>query len=86
MSCSDKVGEIFSAAGDSFAALGSLTTQLAGSQQNTVGSDAKWNEKEVEMLHNAVRTFSDNLSVISENIKKRTVQQIKTGQQKKVGG
>ena len=36
------------------------------------------------MLHNAVRTFSDDLSVISETIKQRTVQQIKTALQKKV--
>ena len=39
----------------------------------------------VEMLHNAVRTFSEDLSVISETIKQRTVQQIKTALQKKVG-
>ena len=37
------------------------------------------------MLHNAVRTFSEDLSVISETIKQRTVQQIKTALQKKVG-
>ena len=36
------------------------------------------------MLHNAVRTFSEDLAVISETIKQRTVQQIKTALQKKV--
>ena len=86
LSSSNKVGEIFSAAGDAFAKLGDLTTQLSGSQQNTGGSAAKWSEEEVEMLHNAVRTFSEDLSVISETIKQRTVQQIKTALQKKVGG
>jgi len=35
------------------------------------------------MLHNAVRTFSEDLAVISETIKQRTVQQIKTALQKK---
>jgi len=83
MSSSNKVGEIFSAAGDAFARLGELTMQLQGSQQNTGGSAAKWTDEEVEMLHNAVRTFSDDLSVISETIKQRTVQQIKTALQKK---
>lgn len=41
MSSSNKVGEIFSAAGDAFARLGELTMQLQGSQQNTGGSAAK---------------------------------------------
>ena len=106
MSSSNKVGEIFSAAGDAFARLGELTMQLQGSQQNTGGSAAKWSDEEVgkaaiehmeygcvfklehlqvEMLHNAVRTFSEDLSVISQTIKQRTVQQIKTALQKKVG-
>ena len=84
MSSSNKVGEIFSAAGDAFARLGELTMQLQGSQQNTGGSAAKWTEEEVEMLHSAVRTFSEDLQVISETIKQRTVQQIKTALQKKV--
>lgn len=47
MSSSNKVGEIFSAAGDAFARLGELTMQLQGSQQNTGGSAAKWTDEEV---------------------------------------
>ena len=47
MSSSNKVGEIFTAAGDAFARLGELTMQLQGSQQNTGGSAAKWSDEEV---------------------------------------
>merc|ERR1711874_121351 len=83
MTSSNKVGEIFSAAGDAFARLGELTMQLEGSQQNAGGSGAKWTDGEVEMLHQAVRSFADDLNIISETIKQRTVQQIKTALQKK---
>ena len=47
MRSSNKVGEIFTAAGDAFARLGELTMQLQGSQQNTGGSAAKWSDEEV---------------------------------------
>ena len=36
------------------------------------------------MLHSAVRTFAEDLQNISETIKERTVQQIKTALKKKV--
>ena len=48
------------------------------------GGGVKWTEEEVEMLHGAVRTFAEDLQTISETIKQRTVQQIKTALKKKV--
>jgi len=83
MSNSQKVGEIFSAAGDAFKKLGELTAGLSGPQGKEGGSGAKWTAEEVEMLHSAVSTFSSSLQAISETIKGRTVQQIKVALQKK---
>ena len=84
MSNSNKVGEIFSSAGDAFARLGELTMELQGGGQAGGGSGVKWTEEEVDMLHNAVRTFAEDLQTISETIKQRTVIQIKSALKKKV--
>jgi len=83
MSSSNKVGEIFTSAGEAFNRLGELTMQLQGNQGSSGASAAKWTDEEVEMLHRAVRNFSQDLQVISETIKERTVLQIKTALQKK---
>ena len=37
----------------------------------------KWTKEEVEMMHEAVRTFSEQLNTLSSTIKQRTVQQIR---------
>ena len=86
MSNSNKVAEIFTSAGDAFARLGDLTMQLqgGGSTGGGGGGGVKWTEEEVEMLHSAVKTFAEDLQTISETIKQRTVQQIKTALKKKV--
>ena len=84
MSNSNKVGEIFSSAGDAFARLGELTMELQGGGQAGGGSGVKWTEEEVDMLHSAVRTFAEDLQTISETIKQRTVIQIKSALKKKV--
>eukprot|EP00088_Acartia_fossae_P002142 TRINITY_DN10844_c0_g1_i1.p1 TRINITY_DN10844_c0_g1~~TRINITY_DN10844_c0_g1_i1.p1 ORF type:complete len:146 (+),score=41.44 TRINITY_DN10844_c0_g1_i1:42-479(+) len=83
MTTAAKVGEIFLAAGQAFEKLGSLTTELQAAQQNTGGASAKWTDEEIEMMHQAVKTFSDQLSTISETIKQRTVLQIRSALQKK---
>merc|ERR1712032_801411 len=83
MGSSNKVGEIFTSAGEAFNRLGELTMQLQGNQGSSGASAAKWTDEEVEMLHRAVRNFSQDLQVISETIKERTVLQIKTALQKK---
>ena len=86
MSNSNKVAEIFTSAGDAFARLGELTMQLqgGGGAGGSSGGGVKWTDEEVEMLHSAVRTFAEDLHTISETIKQRTVQQIKTALKKKV--
>jgi len=83
MTSAAKVGEIFSSAGEAFGKLGELTMQLQAAHQNTGGASAKWTEEEVEMMHRAVRNFSQELNVISETIKQRTVHQIRAALQKK---
>jgi len=83
MSTAAKVGEIFTAAGRAFENLGKLTTELQAAQQNTGGASAKWTDEEIEMMHQAVKTFSEQLSTISETIKQRTVLQIGSALQKK---
>ena len=85
MSNFNKVAEIFTSAGDAFNRLGELTMQLqGGGAGGGGGGGVKWTEEEVEMLHSAVRTFAEDLQNISETIKERTVQQIKTALKKKV--
>ena len=84
MSNSNKVGEIFSSAGDAFARLGELTMELQGGGQGGGGAGVKWTDEEVDMLHSAVRTFAEDLQTISETIKQRTVIQIKSALKKKV--
>ena len=86
MSNSNKVAEIFTSAGDAFARLGDLTMQLqgGGGAGGGGGGGVKWTDEEVDMLHTAVRTFAEDLNTISETIKQRTVQQIKTALKKKV--
>jgi len=83
MTSASKVGEIFSSAGQAFEKLGELTMQLQAAQQNTGGPSAKWTKEEVEMMHEAVRTFSEQLNTLSSTIKQRTVQQIRGALQKK---
>ena len=87
MSSSNKVGEIFTSAGEAFNRLGELTMQLQGNQGSSGASAAKWTDEEVkyrfeqglfdrglvkisqhcplqvEMLHRAVRNFSQDLQV-----------------------
>lgn len=83
MTSAAKVGEIFSSAGKAFEKLGELTTSLQAAQQNTGGASAKWTEEEVAMMHRAVNNFANELNVISDTIKQRTVHQIRAALQKK---
>ena len=47
MSSSNKVGEIFTSAGEAFNKLGELTMQLQGNQGSSGASAAKWTDEEV---------------------------------------
>ncbi|XP_020285008.1 chromatin complexes subunit BAP18 isoform X2 [Pseudomyrmex gracilis] len=80
MNSATKVGEIFTAAGLAFTKLGELSMQLHPTSDSQAG---KWTEEDVEMLRHSVRTFSEELNRISEQIKSRTVSQIRTTLKKK---
>ncbi|XP_063994508.1 chromatin complexes subunit BAP18 isoform X1 [Diachasmimorpha longicaudata] len=80
MNSASKVGEIFTAAGAAFNKLGELTMQLHPTTDSPAG---KWTDEEIEMLRHSVKTFSEDLSKISEHIKGRTVTQIRTTLKKK---
>ncbi|RWS14374.1 chromatin complexes subunit BAP18-like isoform X4 [Dinothrombium tinctorium] len=76
------VGDIFIAAGIAFTKLGELTMHLQTKQEMNA-SGQKWDETDVEMLRSAVKTFGEELNRISENIKRKTVSQLKTGIKRK---
>ncbi|UYV81020.1 C17orf49 [Cordylochernes scorpioides] len=76
------VGEIFTAAGAAFTRLGELTMQLHPVAEPSPSSN-KWTSEEIEMLRSAVRNFGDELNKISEHIKGRTINQIKTSMKRK---
>ncbi|XP_043262924.1 chromatin complexes subunit BAP18 isoform X2 [Colletes gigas] len=80
MNSASKVGEIFTAAGAAFNKLGELTMQLHPTTDSPAG---KWTDEEIEMLRHSVKTFSEDLTKISEHIKGRTVSQIRTTLKKK---
>lgn len=83
MSSAAKVGEIFAQAGAAFSRLGELTMQLHPVSE-TSPSSGKWTDEELEMLRQAVQTFGDDLYKISDVIKTRTINQIRTALKKKV--
>ncbi|XP_050443458.1 chromatin complexes subunit BAP18 [Adelges cooleyi] len=72
-----KVGEIFSAAGTAFSRLGELTLTLQPTNDSPT-PNSKWTDDDIEMLQSAVKKFTDDLAVICDQIKQRTVSQIHT--------
>lgn len=44
---------------------------------------SKWEEDDIEMFRNAVKRFGDDLNKISENVKSKATNQIKTNIKKK---
>ncbi|KAK7602652.1 hypothetical protein V9T40_006626 [Parthenolecanium corni] len=86
MTSASKVGDLFSAAGEAFAKLAELTRILQtaakndshlSSNENSI-SEAQWLASDTESLQMAVKRFGDELNVISEHIKDKTMYQIKT--------
>lgn len=77
MNSASKVGEIFTAAGAAFSKLGELTMQLHPVTEPSPSS-GKWTEDEIDMMKSAVKRFGDDMTKISENIKNRTISQIKS--------
>ncbi|XP_026465675.1 chromatin complexes subunit BAP18-like [Ctenocephalides felis] len=80
MNSATKVGEIFTAAGSAFTKLGELTMQLHPTSDSPAG---KWTDEEIEMLRSTIVRFKDELTVISQHIKSRTVSQIRSTLKKK---
>uniref|UniRef100_A0A6M2DXS8 Putative chromatin complex subunit bap18 n=1 Tax=Xenopsylla cheopis TaxID=163159 RepID=A0A6M2DXS8_XENCH len=80
MNSATKVGEIFTAAGSAFTKLGELTMQLHPTSDSPAG---KWTDEEIEMLRSTIIRFKEDLTVISQHIKSRTVSQIRSTLKKK---
>ncbi|KAF0292419.1 Chromatin complexes subunit BAP18 [Amphibalanus amphitrite] len=76
MNSASKVGEIFVEAGEAFNRLGSLTVQLQQASPNPTNS-GKWQEDEIDLLHDAVKRFGADPQKISEVLKSRSVSQIR---------
>ena len=75
-----RVGEIFKTAGQAFNTLGQLTCELQKSSQQNV---SKWTDQEIHLLAQAVQNFANDLQLISDTIRDRSVSQIKGALQKK---
>lgn len=76
-----KVGEIFREAGTAFHKLSEMTALLHPMGDSQPGG--KWTEEEIEMLRSCVHRFALDLNKLSQHIKTRTVNQIRTTLKKK---
>ncbi|KAL1124394.1 hypothetical protein AAG570_001023 [Ranatra chinensis] len=81
MNSASKVGEIFTAAGAAFNKLAELTLQLHPMSDSPSGG--KWTEEDIDMLQSAIVKFNEDLTVVSDHIKRRTVSQIRSTLKKK---
>ncbi|XP_065218043.1 chromatin complexes subunit BAP18-like [Planococcus citri] len=80
MTTASKVGDLFTAAGEAFSKLAELTCLLQSPMNNGSLNDADsgWSADDTELLKLAVKRFGDDLNVISEHIKDKTMCQIKS--------
>lgn len=79
MSSSNKVGEIFTSAGEAFNRLGELTMQLQGNQGSSGASAAKWTDEEVLFefnQDNITRMVTLHRLCIDDGIKIRFVRKL----------
>ncbi|BET03506.1 SANT [Nesidiocoris tenuis] len=81
MSTSNTVGDLFNTAGRSLVTLSELIKSLHPTADSTSGG--KWTGEDVEMLQTAVLKFCEDLNIISQNVKRRSVSQIRSGLKKK---
>ncbi|XP_014284824.1 chromatin complexes subunit BAP18 [Halyomorpha halys] len=81
MNSASKVGEIFTAAGAAFNKLAELTLQLHPTADSPSGG--KWTEEDIDMLQSAILKFNEDLNLVSDHIKRKTVSQIRTTLKKK---
>lgn len=82
-SSATRVGEIFTAAGIAFTKLGELSMTLHETEESTAGTTGRWDAEDIQMLRMAVKRFGEDLNKISDNIKNKTIAQIKTGIKRK---
>lgn len=76
-----KVSEIFREAGTAFHKLAEMTKLLHPMGDSQPGG--KWTDDEIEMLRSCVHRFAVDLNGLSQHIKGRTVNQIRTTLKKK---
>jgi len=77
----DQVAEIYSTAGKAFSRLAELTARLHTPQDTdnsgNKASGVRWTAEEIQQLKDAVSRFSGDIDKISDQIKTRTVAQVK---------
>ena len=82
-SSATRVGEIFTAAGIAFTKLGELSMTLHETEEAASATTGRWDAEDIQTLRMAVKRFGEDLNKISENIKNKTIAQIKTGIKRK---
>jgi len=82
MTQAGKVAEIFSVAGDAFTKLGSLAMQLQMTNERTADG-SKWADDEIELLKLAIQRFGNDIEKISNLVKTKSTNQIKSALKQK---
>ncbi|XP_074600187.1 BPTF-associated chromatin complex component 1 [Brevipalpus obovatus] len=77
----NRVGEIFNFAGQAFTKLSELTMHL---ELEDSLNGQKWDEEDVEMFKMTLKKFAEDLNKLSDNIKNKTINQIKGGIKRKI--
>lgn len=67
-----QVAEVFLTAGHAFQKLGDLTLRLNAPIAETSSEEAKWSERDVDRLKEALTQFAHELDNISESVRART--------------
>lgn len=82
MTQAGKVAEIFSTAGEAFTKLGNLAMALQSNSERTTDIN-KWADEEIDMLKTAIARFGSDVEKISELVKSKSTNQIKTALRQK---
>ena len=82
MTQAGKVAEIFSTAGEAFTKLGNLAMSLQSNSERSSDIN-KWADEEIDMLRTAISRFGSDIEKISELVKNKSANQIKTALRQK---
>ncbi|XP_054153283.1 chromatin complexes subunit BAP18-like [Oppia nitens] len=82
-SSATRVADIFNAAGFAFTKLGELSMTLHETEESSGAATGRWDAEDIKNLQLAVKRFGEDLNKISENIKNKTIAQIKAGIKRK---